>query len=96
VLWVGSSANSAVLAPLVGGGACPTFPVGSRGEGGHDGRVVHAGYVPVTHSPFLLGSHAYVGQKLANNGTLGMAGKVLSRQTILLHLIKVNLKDLTR
>jgi hypothetical protein len=42
-LWSGSSAHSAVLAPLVGGGACPTFPVGSRGGGGHDGRVVSAG-----------------------------------------------------
>jgi hypothetical protein len=43
VFQVGGSAHSAVLAPLVGGGACPTFPVGSRGGGGHDGRVVGAG-----------------------------------------------------
>ncbi len=42
-LLVGSSAHSAVLAPFVGGGACTTFPVGSRGGGGHDGRVVGAG-----------------------------------------------------
>jgi hypothetical protein len=42
-LLAGSSAHSAVLAPLLGGGACTTFPVGSRGGGGHDGRVVCAG-----------------------------------------------------
>jgi hypothetical protein len=48
LLLVGSSAHSAVLAPLVGGGACTTFPVRSRGGGGNDGRVVGAdcdGYV---------------------------------------------------
>jgi hypothetical protein len=39
----GSSAHSEVLAPLVEGGACTTFPIGSRGGGGHDGRVVGAG-----------------------------------------------------
>ncbi len=42
-LQAGGSAHSAVLAPLVGGGICPTFPVGSRGGGGHDGRVMGAG-----------------------------------------------------
>jgi hypothetical protein len=42
-LRAGSSAHSAVLPPLVGGGACPTFPVGSRGGGSHDKRVVGAG-----------------------------------------------------
>jgi len=37
-LWGESSAHSsAVLAPLVGMGACPTFPGGIGGEGGHDG-----------------------------------------------------------
>jgi hypothetical protein len=43
MLLAGSSAHSAVLAPLVVGGACTTFPVESRGGGGHGGRVVGAG-----------------------------------------------------
>jgi hypothetical protein len=42
-LLTGSNTHSAVLAPLVGGGTCTTFPVGSRGGGGHDERVVGAG-----------------------------------------------------
>ncbi len=37
VLCAGSSAHDAVLAPLVGGGACTTFPFKSRGGGGHAG-----------------------------------------------------------
>ncbi len=36
----GSSAHSAVFFPLVGWGACPTYPVRSRGGGGHDMMVV--------------------------------------------------------
>jgi hypothetical protein len=43
MLLAGSSAHKAVLAPLVEGGACTTFQVGSRGGEGHDGRVVGAG-----------------------------------------------------
>jgi len=36
-LRAGSSAHDAVLAPLVGGGACTTFPLESGGGGGHVG-----------------------------------------------------------
>jgi hypothetical protein len=41
----------------------------------------------------LLGLHAEVLQKLAYKGKVGIARKVFSRQTNLLHLIKENLKD---
>ncbi len=53
-LRAGSSAHSAVLAPLVGA----TFPVGNRGGGGRDERVVRAGCVCVVCSGFQLGPHA--------------------------------------
>ncbi len=45
----------------------------------------------VAHPYFLLGSHAGVLQKLANNIKVGIAGKIFSRQTNLSHLIKANL-----
>jgi hypothetical protein len=35
-------------------------------------------------------------KKMASHGILGIAGKVFSRQTKLLHLIEVNLYDLIR
>jgi hypothetical protein len=38
-LCAGSSAHGAVLAPLVGGGACTTFPVKIGGGGGHGVRL---------------------------------------------------------
>ncbi len=41
--WWVVAHHSSVLAFLVGGGACSTFPVGSRGGGGNDGRAVGAG-----------------------------------------------------
>ncbi len=46
----------------------------------------------------LVGSHAYVHQKVgkppkksANQGILGIVGKVVSKQTNLMHYIKANL-----
>jgi hypothetical protein len=86
--------------PLVGGGACPTFPVRSRGGGGHDKRVVGAGcdgclggcacWFWVCCAPLLF-CLAYVHKctkKSANQGIFMNAGKLSMRQTKLLHLIE--------
>ncbi len=84
-LCAGSRAHNAVLAPLVGGGACLTLPVWRRRRPMMGGLCILV--VCELHTLFfLLGSHAYVRQNIGKQGHIGNCRKGLFKTNQLIAL----------